>query len=66
MRLDNWIKICWGNYIHRWRIEEYINISFDISLLGSTYIELPDELKNSLKGLINIKNNLQRIIKIFK
>ena len=26
-------------------------------LVGNTYIELPDELKNLVKGLINIKNN---------
>ena len=26
-------------------------------LIGSTYIELPDNLKNPMKGLINIKNN---------
>ena len=26
-------------------------------LFGSTYNELPDKLKNSMKGLINIKNN---------
>ena len=25
--------------------------------MGSTYIELPDGLKNPRKGLINIKNN---------
>ena len=25
--------------------------------MGSTYIELPDKLKNPIKGLINIKNN---------
>ena len=25
--------------------------------MGSTYIKLPDELKNSMKGLINIQNN---------
>ena len=25
--------------------------------MGSTYIELLDQLKNSKKGLINIKNN---------
>ena len=25
--------------------------------IGSTYIELPDKLKNPMKGLINIKNN---------
>ena len=42
-----------------WIIEsieaQYVNISF--SLIGSTYIELPDKLKNPMKGLINIKNN---------
>ena len=25
--------------------------------MGSTYIELPDKLKNPMKGLVNIKNN---------
>ena len=26
-------------------------------MIGSTYIELPNKLKNPIKGLINIKNN---------
>ena len=26
-------------------------------MIGNTYTELPDELKNPMKGLINIKNN---------
>ena len=26
-------------------------------MIGSTYIELPDKLKNPMEGLINIKNN---------
>ena len=34
-----------------------MNISAYNPLVGSTYIELPDELKNPVKGLINIKNN---------
>ena len=34
-----------------------MNISAYSPLVGSTYIELPDELKNSMKGLINIKNS---------
>ena len=42
-----------------WIIEsieaQYVNISF--SLIGSTYIELPDKLKNPMKGLINTQNN---------
>ena len=32
-------------------------ISADSPLVGSTYIKLPDELKNPMKGLISIKNN---------
>ena len=55
-RIDNWINEGSG-----WIVEsidgEYVNISACSPLLGSTYIELPDELKNPMKGLINIKNN---------
>ena len=36
---------------------EYINISAYSPLIGSTYIELSSGLKNSKKGLINIKND---------
>ena len=35
----------------------YLNVSSYSPLIGSTYIELPDELKNSRKGLINIQND---------
>ena len=55
-RIGNWINKGSG-----WIIEsmcgEYVNISAYGSLIGSIYIELPDELKHSRKGLINIKNN---------
>ena len=55
-RIDNWINKGSG-----WIIEsisgEYVNISMYSPLTGSTFIELPDKLKNSKKGLINIKNN---------
>ena len=34
----------------------YINIVVYQPLHGSSYIDLPDELKNSAKGLINIKS----------
>ena len=34
-----------------------MNISVYSPLIGSTYIESPDKLKNPMKGLINIKNN---------
>ena len=34
-----------------------MNISAYNPLIGSTYIELPDELKHPKKGLNNIKNN---------
>ena len=36
---------------------EYVNISIFSTLSASSYIELPNKLKNSMKDLINIKNN---------
>ena len=55
-RADNWI-----NEGSDWIIEsieaQYVNISVYSPLSGSTYIELPDKLKDTMKGLINIKNN---------
>ena len=47
-----------------WIIEliefQYINISTYRPLAGSSYIDLPIELKHPRKGLINIKNNDQK------
>ena len=47
-----------------WIIEsiesQYINISTYRPLIGSSYIDLPIELKHPRKGLINIKNNDQK------
>ena len=55
-RIDHWIDE--GS---SWIVEsidgEYVNISTYSPLVESTYIELPSELKNSMKGLINIKND---------
>ena len=55
-RIYNWINEGSG-----WIIEEihnqYLNVSSYSSLIGRTYIELPNELKHSIKGLINIKND---------
>ena len=55
-RIDNWINEGSG-----WIVESIdggnVNISAYSPLVGSTYIELPNELKNPMKGLINIKNN---------
>ena len=55
-RIDNWINQGSG-----WIVESmegfYLNVSSYSPLIGSTYIELCDELKNSRKGLINIKND---------
>ena len=57
-RIGNWINEGSG-----WVIEsteaEYVNISiYSLFLLsGSSYIEFPHKLKNSMKGLIDIKNN---------
>ena len=54
-RIDNWINEGSG-----WIIDsingEYVNISKYAPLFGNSFIELPSELKNPKKGLINIKN----------
>ena len=58
--IDNWINGGSG-----WIIEfiesQYINISTYRPLSGSSYMDLPDELKSPRKGLINIKNKDKKI-----
>ena len=53
--MDNWIREGSG-----WIVEliesQYINISTYRPLSGSSYVDLPIELKSPKKGLINIKN----------
>ena len=53
--MDNWIREGSG-----WIVEliesQYINISTYRPLSGSSYVDLPVELKNPKKGRINIKN----------
>ena len=53
--IDIWVSESSG-----WTIDKidsnYINIVVYQPLNGSSYIELPTELRNSKKGLINIKN----------
>ena len=54
--IDNWINEGSGWIIGS--IEaQYVNISIYSPLIGTTYIQLPDKLKNPMKGLINSKNN---------
>ena len=54
----------WINNRSGWMIEsiesQYINISIYRPLAGSSYIDLPIELKHPRKGLKNIKNNDQK------
>ena len=54
----------WVNNSSGWNVEsiesQYINISFYTPLLGSSYIDLPIELRIPRKGLINIKNKDQK------
>ena len=54
----------WINNGSGWNVEsiksQYINISTYRPLSGSSYIDLPVELKNPKKGLINIKNKDQK------
>ena len=56
-RIDNWIKEVSGWITESIQYNQYVNISIYSPLSGSTYIEVPDKLKNPMKGLINIKNN---------
>ena len=57
--IDNWINEGSG-----WIVEsiksQYINISTYRPLSGSSYMNLPIELRNPRKGLINIKNKDQK------
>ena len=58
-RLDNWINEGSG-----WTVElidaQYLNISRYILLFGGTFLELPKELNNPKKGLINLHNKDNR------
>ena len=54
-RLDNWINEGSGWVIERVN-DQYLNVSQYAPLVGSSFIELPGELKNSKKGLINLRN----------
>ena len=55
---------CWINEGSGWIVEsiesQYINISTYRPLLGSSYINLPIELRSPRKGLINIKDKDQK------
>ena len=53
-RIDNWINEGSG-WITKSIEVQYVNISIYSPLIGSTYIELPDKLKNLMKELISIK-----------
>ena len=54
-RIDYWINE--GSSKIESTDGKYINIAIYNPLSGSAYIELPDELKNPMKGLIHIKND---------
>ena len=55
-RIDNWINQGSGRIIEE--IEGfYLNVISYSPLIGSTYIELPNKLKNPRNGLINIQND---------
>ena len=54
-RLNNWINEGSGWMVERVN-DQYLNISQYSPLVGSSFIELPKELTNSKKGLINFRN----------
>ena len=53
--IDKWVSEGSGWVIDRID-SHYINVTLHKPLNGSSYIELPTELMNPKKGLINIKN----------
>ena len=53
--IDKWVSEGFGWVIDRID-SHYINVTLYKPLNGSSYIELPTELRNPKKGLINIKN----------
>ena len=55
-RIDKWVNEGSG-WISESIQAGYVNISIYSPLIGRTYIELPDKLKNPMKGPINIKSN---------
>ena len=61
--IDNWINDESG-----WIIEliesQYINISTYRPLSGSSYMDLPIELKSPRKGLTNIKNKDKNVFMV--
>ena len=56
--IDKWVSEGSGWVIDRID-SHYINVTLYKPLNGSSYIELPTELRNSKKGLINMKNKDQ-------
>ena len=54
-RLENWISHGSG-WIVEEIISQFLNVSSYLPLSGSTYVKLPKELENPMKGLMNIKN----------
>ena len=58
-RLDNWINEGSGWVIERVN-DQYLNISQYSPLVGSSFIELPGELRNSKKGLINLRKSYNK------
>ena len=53
--IDKWVSEGSGSVIDRID-SHYLNVTLYKPLNGSSYIELPTELRNSKKGLINMKN----------
>ena len=59
-RIDNWINEESG-WIAELIESQYINISPYRPLSGSSYVQLPAELKSPKKGLINIKITIKNV-----
>ena len=61
-RLGNWISDGSGCIVEE-IYSQYLNVSSYLPLSGSTYIKLSYELNHPMKGLTNIKNNVNKYFK---
>ena len=58
-RLENWISHGSGWIVDE-IISQFLNLSSNLPMSGSTYSKLPKELDHPMKGLINLKNDDNR------
>ena len=54
-KISNWLSDGSGWQVEK-VIDHYVNITQYVPLRGRSYLPLPEELRNSMHGIINLKN----------